>query len=246
MNIQKYSLVVLLLVMIFSSCSESTFEQNGEEQGYDYYPIVIGNEWIYEVDSTIYLQDGADVLKSISQVKEEITELLDPDGEKYIITKSVRKSDTDPWVVNDKFLVENDGEKLYKTELNRRFIKLVFPVREGKKWDGNVHFDSSADVDVFGNMLAVFEDWDYKIQQEVNAVEIANNTYNDVIRVEQSDSGNVGINYSRNYEQYAKGVGLIYRENNALSSQIKTPDVSWEDAAQEGFIIKYTLLSHNQ
>jgi len=130
MNIQKYSLVVLLLVMIFSSCSESTFEQNGEEQGYDYYPIVIGNEWIYEVDSTIYLQDGADVLKSISQVKEEITELLDPDGEKYIITKSVRKSDTDPWVVNDKFLVENDGEiclpflKIGITKFSKRSMQL--------------------------------------------------------------------------------------------------------------------------
>lgn len=243
MKLQKYSLI-LFAALMFANCSESTFEDSEEESGIDYYPIAIGNEWIYEVDSTIYLQDGDEILKSLIQVKEEITELLEPDGRKYIIAKSVRKQDTDPWVVNDKYLVENDGEKLYKTELNRRFIKLVFPVRDGKKWDGNIHFDSRAEVDVFGNMLPVFEDWDYEMQLESSAVEIADVSYSDVLRVEQSNQ-DLGIDYRRNYEQYAKGVGLIYRENITLHSQKKTPDVSWEDAAEEGFIIRHTLISHN-
>jgi len=231
---------LLTLFVSIMSCSESTFEPQDLEKGFEYYPLAVGNEWVYRIDSTIYLQDGNLILRDSAQIKEEITDKLDEDI--FIITKSTRKTADKPWQIIDTYTAENDGERLFKTENNRRFIKLVFPIRDNKQWDGNVHFDSDSDVDVFGNMLPIFENWEYEIESNDSPVTILDNSYSDVITVEQSDF-DFGIDYSRNYEQYAKGIGLIFRQNSFLSSQDKGPDQTWEEAAQEGYITTYQLIS---
>lgn len=239
-------LLLLLLIggsiFCISSCSESTFEENNEEQGYEYFPIALGNEWIYQVDSVVYQSGGAEINMSTSFVKEEITDIFDEAENSYVLTRSSRRSENSTWLVSDVYIVERDGTRAYRTENNRRFIKLTFPIRDGKSWDGNIFFDSDADIDVFGNQFPVYEDWEYEITVEANPLEILGQTYADVITVHHIDSDDQ-LQWSKSFEQYSKGLGLIYREHLFLDTNQLLSTEPWEEKAEAGFSIVQRLIS---
>jgi len=226
---------------IITSCSESTFEEGATEPGYDYYPLAIGNEWIYEVDSTIYSDLGVTVFESSSFRKEEITDTIATDH--YVLTQSSRKSADSPWRVTAVHSIRLTDEQLYRTEFNRRFAKLVFPVRDGRSWDGNASFDDRVVVDVLGNQLRLYEGWMYEMSIVPEAVTVLDNSYSDVIHIQQIDREDA-IVYSKSSERYAKGVGLISSSQTYLTApSVVSPD-PWPDKVEQGLIIETRLVSY--
>ena len=237
----SFTFLIGLLTFI-SACSESTFEEETEAEGYEYYPIALGSEWIYQVDSVVYQSGGAEILTSTSFVKEEITALFEEGDQSYVLTRSSRKSEDSPWLVSDVYTIERDEDRAYRTENNRRFIKLTFPIRDGKTWDGNIYFDAFETVDVFGNQFPVYEGWEYEMSVEEQPVDVAGQSYSDVITVNHVDRDDK-LSWSKSYEQYAKDIGLIYRAHLYLDTNQLQSTEPWEDKAEAGFTLEQRLIS---
>ena len=100
--------------------------------------------------------------------------------------------------------------------------------------------------------MEVFSDWDYTFSEMGLSVQQADLSFDEVITVQQADSDSA-TEYRFAKEQYAPGVGLIYREWFIADSQcnyccggVTSPSCQstiWEERAEEGFILKQTLLS---
>ena len=113
-------------------------------------------------------------------------------------------------------------------------------------WNGNKFIDEGTVISVAGESVTIFKNWLYEYRGTGESVEVGGQIYNDVVTVYQADEENL-IELRLSYEQYARGIGMIYREMKILDTQCILPceGETWEEKAEKGFIIRQTLREHN-
>lgn len=234
------------LILLFTACEES-IEVFDLPESKAYFPLEVGETMIYQVDSINYLNGGSVVDSVRSFVREEITERFeDVDGEEfYRLERSVRRNDADPWQIADVWLVSRSDEGAYRTEENLRFVKLVFPLTESRTWDHNAFIDDQQFVTVGGGeTLQMYRNWLSSVTTLGSTQVVEGQEFTDVAVVIHVDDENV---IERRYveEQYAKGVGLIYKEMMILDTQNTQSTGTWREKAEEGFIVRQQLIKRN-
>ena len=244
----KILLGIALLVTLFAACSKSTFEETNLEMGYEYFPLELGKYKIYQVDSVVYdtTGSGVTITNSSSYIQEEIVDtLLDNSGRlNYKIERSWRRETGDVWQLQDVWLTNRSDETAERIEENLRFIKMVFPLSVGKTWDGNIFIDQTTNISVAGETIEIFKNWLYEVASIGEMATVGSNTYDEVAEIIQADSENF-IELRSSREQYAKGVGMVYRKMSILDTQRIDENEPWESKAQKGFILTQWLLEHN-
>lgn len=191
--------------------------------GFNYFPTQVGATWIYHVDSLVY-DDNAGfttIDTFVYQYKEQIVgNFLDVSGQTgQLVNRFFRNADTLDWQ-------QVNSSSILKTELNvqkvienRRFVKLVFPLANGKKWNGNMYnslgeqeftvnsFDQPSTIGLtqFPLTLTVLQ------KEDINAIE-----------------------EMKQYEIYARNVGLVYALFDSINTQV---------GGSRGFRYRITLTS---
>lgn len=237
---------LLLSVCIFSmiSCGDNEVEIPDDSiLGFEYFPLDIGYEWVYSIDSVLIIQGGNGNINSSSFLKEEITELIsDIDGEKkYTVERSYKKDSISNWRVTGEWTVSMNKERAIRNEGNLSFIKMVFPAVNGTQWDGHVFFDDNVDFPVAADFMSVYKDWEYNI----NAVDprtISGTLYSDIIDVTHIDEITF-ISKRFSTETYARDLGLVERKMEIFDTQNGDESLPWLDRAQRGFQLTQTLVS---
>ena len=247
----KHGFIFLIIstIGLLLACGSETEDFGDGKFGYDYFPLELGKFWIYQVDSTIYDDEGATIINTTAQVKEEIVEqYTDEIGDEiFRIERFWRRNSSDLWQIRDVWTSFTSEAQAYKTEENLKFIKFIFPPSAGKRWDGNIFFDENVTLTVAGENLKVFKGWDEYRMESVDLPEVVGDvSYDNVATVLLTDDESLN-SIERRYalEKYARGVGLIYKEFEILDSQCSSCSASWLEKAEKGFILKQTLLEHN-
>ena len=139
-----------------------------------------------------------------------------------------------------------------RTEENLRFLRLIFPLDEGRSWDGHVYFDENREIEIAGERMQPFRNWNY----EVDALDVPGAvgafTFDSLLVVIEVDDNNA-IERRLSRVVYAKNVGLVEREQWILDSQYcnQTPPPSdcltlpWEQKAERGYILRQTVTGFN-
>jgi hypothetical protein len=253
---KRYLLILLaVLPLLLVSCQKEEVEKINLEFGYEYFPLDIGNTWIYEADSIIY--DPAVSTINIDTIhyfiRETITDTLrDNTGQLlYRIQYSERKKDQ-AWEPTFVYTSSIETTRAIRVENNLKFIKLVFPISVGEIWEGNAFIDPQTIVSVAGEPVQMFKDWTgYTLVQRLDRFSLQNTDYQNVIEVELSDSDN-SIELRKAKEYYAENIGLIYQELMILDTQcraccnfdrIECNNKAWTSRAERGFILRKKLLS---
>ncbi len=178
---------------------------------YNYFPVDIGHTWIYDVDSIGYDDNtGTTVIDSSNhyQYKETITEnFIDAEGKPaQKLARYYRRSDTNDWVSANTsiWVVSRDNLRAEKVQENVRFVKLVFPLSANSLWDGNM----------FNNLGRnnYFVDY-YDQPATVNGI-----YYDKTLKVRRDSSVNA-IEEIRQFEIYARNIGLIYFQSDSINTQ---------------------------
>ncbi len=212
----NHILVFLVVAGIVFSCAKKN-DPSLDDLGYNYYPIRIGDYFIYDVIDTSFQGLGSEIV-STYQVKEEIHEtVVVNDEERYQIYLYYKQPNEEwkeypdsNWTV---FLKEG---KLIRIEDNIRFVKLVFPLSVNKKWDGNIT-DTESDPQNYYTMKEINRPFSYDAQNFNETVSV----------VHYENSSALDDNYS--VEVFAKNVGMVYKEikvykyeqSNLLAKQIE-------------------------
>ncbi len=238
--------IFLFSVLFFSviSCGENEIETPDETIfGYEYFPLALGYEWIYSVDSVLIIQGGDNNIISSSFIKEELIEVIEDSEFKkeYKLQRSYRKDSLSQWQIKNIWITQRDDGRAIRSEGNISFVKLVFPAVDGTKWDGHIFFDDEKEFPVAAENLTVYRGWEYKINN-IGAKTIGGTLYPEVLDVSHIDEVTF-ISKRFSTESYAKGIGLVERKMEIFDTQDGNESLPWIERAEKGFQLTQTLVS---
>jgi hypothetical protein len=239
------SLLGILAIMGGMSCTKETEPVDESTFGYDFFPVTKGKSWIYASDSIIYDNGGTKIDTFFSFIKEEMGDsFIDEAGNTvYKLNRYFRRNATDVWSRTNTWTTYTDRTRAIRTEENLKFVKLIFPLKKGLRWDGNVFLDEDIKIDIAGESIEAYKNWKHKIE-EVNEKFSFKGTDVVAVKVNLVDDASI-IDRRKVTEYYGKGIGLLKKEMIILDSDGSRPNDPWEKKAQKGFIHTLTLIEVN-
>ena len=231
--------ILLAISVALSSCKKKKEPVTKPDLGEAYYPTTIGKYIVYDVDSIVFAEIGYDSTHYKYQIKEKIEEeYTDVQGRpalkmvRYIKKYNAATSYTAmPWTIKDVWQVNVSAKNVEVVEENVRFVKLIFPFKEGSTWNGN--------------SMNTLGEWEYtysymNIPESINSISFSN-----VLGVTQKNFRTL-ISNDYYIEKYAKDIGLVYREINDLDFDevvpLNTP--IFNIAKKKGIVYKLTVISY--
>ncbi|MDF1673748.1 MAG: hypothetical protein P1U41_09590 [Vicingaceae bacterium] len=216
-------LLIIFIGVILFSCKKDSEDYVQPDIGQGYAGMELGKYVVYDVDSFFYDDFTATIDTSMFKIKEVVAEsYIDLEGEEaFKINRYKKDNDTTSWLLKDVWSAKLTSTNFQKTEENVRFVKLVFPVREGAMWNGNSM-----------NNLSSRE---YEFLSIDASESIGGNSLKKVLTVNQLENLNL-IEQQQFLEKYAKSVGLVYKRNmDLVRDNLSSP---WR-----GYDVTYTLSS---
>ncbi|MBK9107375.1 MAG: hypothetical protein IPM92_03085 [Saprospiraceae bacterium] len=242
-----WSLLGAILLICQSCQSEDPEVLDPSIFGYDYYPIAIGKYWMYQTDSILYsLKSTVVVDTSRSFIREEVRDSFRDATNQLIYRLDVYHSrdSSQGWDLSGNFYVEANSLALNKRENGLTFVRLVFPAQRGTSWNGNVYIHPRTTILIGGESLEPFENW-YYIYDYINKSDtILGRVYSNTCQVTEVDDENI-IQKRYSIAKYAKGIGLIYKEQWLLDTQNTDTAIPFSKRAQKGMILTQRLLYSN-
>jgi hypothetical protein len=250
-----YWFLALSVAVALDSCKKQT-DTFATAPVVDYMPMQAGKYIHYRLDSTRYVNFGqSDTVISYDAKDLVDAEITDNEGRpSFRVIRYLRdpaSTDSTDYTPNMTYMVTPTRNVVELTEENLRYQKLKLPVTDGLTWKGNSYLPTTPFYAVY--QFSNDEDmdlWDYTYQDANQSVELNGNVYDSTVTVVQvADSSNVPIDFPeglayKNYwvEQYAKNIGLIYKEVAMWEYQ---PANAGNPSYFSGFGIKMTIIDHN-
>lgn len=227
----RYRLSILACaILLITSCKKD--DPVNVDVGYGYFPGEVGSWIIYDVDSTRW--DDFEVPMKVTNYKYQIKEViestfLDAEGRETLRWERYKwDTITDAWIIKDVWMANKTATTVEMVEENERFIKLIFPVKLTKIWDGN-----SANI---------LEEWDYQYTEVDVARTIGGLSFDSTLVVSQQDyDPYIFKDFFEEY--YAKNIGMIYRKG--LHWEKGNADTNW-NVDKYGFEYTMTINSYGK
>ncbi len=218
-------LLIMTAVLMAGGCEKKT--ETPVDMNYEYYPLKTGSYRIYQVDSIVWddFYNPPRIDSFSYKIKDVITEKIkDEDrNQVFYVERYVKRHDTLPWVINKAFTMQRDETGAMMTIDNQAFVKMIFPVKAGVKWDGNAY--NSMDED-FYEYTGIYE-----------PATVNGNEYNETVTVE-IESSNTLISNDLAYEIYAPNTGLIF-------TNVTTQELNYNTGQVEsGYSYTYKLAEY--
>lgn len=245
-NTYLIAFVFGMFMVTLGACGKNETDPLDDVQfGYNYFPVSLGNEWIYQTDSIIYsLQATVQIDSSRSFIREVVVDTFRDAVNHLIYRLNVfyAKDTSLGWELINSSFIESNALHLIKKENGLSFVRLVFPVLTNKAWDGNSMIQPKTSIAVRGELLVAYDDWYYRYKYVDKQELIGINLYDKVCKVVEVDEEDI---ISKRYSEarYARGIGLVFRELWILDTQNTNLSQSFRDRAEKGLILKQTLVS---
>lgn len=190
-----------MLAFVAISCDESFVTPDPEARGLNYYPLEVGNYRVYNVTDIKYQHNVA--TEERFQMREWVADsFLDQTNTlTYKIIRSIRPNAQSEWLDDSVMTLVKTNNHVILTKDNTKYVKLVFPVEEGKTWQPdmfNVRNYESGRKEV-ATYSAVDKPSESGAFEETVTVKQEGKFY----------SPDAGVDDRQ--EVYARGVGLVYR-----------------------------------
>ena len=199
--------------------------------GYDFFPLETGRFVEYEVSEIQYSLIAVPTTVSY-QLREVIREgFVNAEGlPSYRLERFRRGSVAQTWRLDSVWTARRETARAIRTENNIAYVKLLFPVQDGLRWNGNALNGYGPD--------------EYEISRPNQPLTINGQTFDQTLTVvQQADSSLVSL--ARRTEQYARHVGLIYKETTQLY-YCNTPDCLGKGKIDFGTQKIYRLRAHGK
>lgn len=237
--------VTSMVILGLTSCSDEVETIDAANFGYEFYPLATGKTWIFASDSIIIYNGGSRKDTVHSLIKEEVGDSFsDINGDTlYNLHRYFKRNETDEWQRINTWTTSKDKNRVVRTEENIRFIKMVFPVKSGLRFDANAFVDEDQKVQIAGELIEPYDNWNPRM--EATDLEWQ---YKDAkvksLFINLVDDSSI-IDRRKVHEFYGHGIGLLKKEMIVLDLDGNRPNDPWQTKAQKGFIHTLTLIDHN-
>jgi hypothetical protein len=192
----KISLLYFCMFFIISACQKQTpFTVSA---GYTYFPLQKGAFTEYEVSQTSYGLTNT-IITNTYYLKEKVGDsYTDLTGkESYHIERYKRTTNQQPWALDSVWTASLQADKALRNENNSIFVKMLFPLQKGLRWNGNLY--NSAGLDT------------YEVESMNKTTQVKDLRFDNTLIIKQKNDSSA-VSLDRRYEYYATNIGLIYRE----------------------------------
>jgi hypothetical protein len=179
--------------------------------GPDYFPLAVGQFFIYEVDSTAILFQEETTRHY--EVRHTVTDSFKTEEGYYAftITRSMRANEGSPWTAMPTWHARRTEREAILQEGNVPYVKLVFPLSANLVWNGN-ELNAMEGADNCGND-AIYKCDQYKLPENVMPyTTVTGLPFDETIFVEEGNDPDLIAVFDVRNSRYAKEVGLIERE----------------------------------
>ncbi len=238
-----FSILFVFCLALMTSCEEKT-ETLDLVKGLEYFPIEEGYWLEYQVDSVIYspLRTGGKDTVSL-QLREEFGDIFfDNEGREAItIERRVRNNTSKAWkdIIPTIWYAVRTEDQVERVEGDLRFMKLTFPVFEGRIWDGNTFLNTD------DPQLRDYRDWHYEYIEVAANSSVNGLNFAETLTVSQIDREDL-VNKTFAIETYAKDVGLIKKEEWILKRNDTNSSDDWPQRAETGYLTVTTLTDYKK
>ncbi|WP_338759742.1 hypothetical protein WAF17_12230 [Bernardetia sp. ABR2-2B] len=226
-NTTLYILFILSSLVALSSCKdEAPEEPNDITIGQSFYPTEKGQFQTFLVKQTRFALNETPVTTTY-QLKEVIGEEFEGEnGEKLNeVLRYVRPNGLEVFRLDSVFSVRKDENVVVKMEHNIPYVKLDFPIEEGKTWNGNL-FNTRPVKDY--------------LAQEINASKsIGGTTFPNTMTIIESQDSSL-VDKELRFEIYADEVGLVYKKTESLL-YCNQPECFGQKIIERGIISELTI-----
>lgn len=201
------NIYICVIGWILFSCSD-TLEPG--KIGFNYFPLEIDDYRIYQVQRIEYSL-FATTDTAHYQLKELVVDTFSTQSElNYILHRFKRDLSTDKWQLDSVWTSRRTQNHAIVVENNIPFVKMVFPIRLDKVWDGNLFNASPPD--------------EYQITEIGGSLETPAGTFVDNLTVFENNEPDTLIFQDIRQSIYALNVGLIYKNSSILDFCNTDPD----------------------
>jgi hypothetical protein len=247
----------LFALFLISACKEETAPPRDAEADLAYFPLELNQPKFFSLDSIVLFNTvrGIEYDTARLEVRETLVERFDAaDGtETFRGERWDRRLPDGQWRFSKTFTMSRNSLRTTRAEDNLSFTKLVFPLTEGKRWDGHTAFDDSRTFVIGGEFIEIYQGWDYRYVSINDPIAAGSSAINieGAVLIEQDATDNL-ITQSIAYEIYAPGIGLVERFIDSRRTQCRIccnatdtercSNLPWDEKAEKGFILKETFL----
>lgn len=199
MSIAPKRIHVFLFLLMVGSLVVSACKKTASEPAqffYNYYPTAVGTWVVYDVDSMYHDNLQSDTFHF--QIMEVVAETFTDDQGRATqrIERFHRVADTTSWVLRDVWFSNRTATTAEKVEENRRYVKLIFPVRRNDDWNGNAY--------------NIEDELEYNYEEAHEPYQLGTLAFDSTATILQAMNNNL-VDTFHQYEVYAAGVGMVER-----------------------------------
>ncbi|GAB3723402.1 hypothetical protein [Spirosoma lituiforme] len=221
--------VFLSLLGLVGSCQTSNDPPPDDSA---YYPLQTGDYWVYQVTEETYsLTSGATT--RVFQLQQKVGSSFTRNGQVFFqLEESTRQSEQNSWQVSAIRTVSKSLSEVVSQDNNAPTVSLLFPVTTTTSWNINTYNGLSDTLTLrYQNIGRPFATGTLSFDRTVAVVGPTDSTL---------------INLTKYQRVYAQNIGLVYRENTALSYCQSTPDCIGKGKIDSGTRQKWTLIASNR
>jgi hypothetical protein len=193
-------------LMVLQGCSSSDHLRIADQM---YFPLRVGNYQIYQVSETniqnINCNDPIPPAK-LYQLKTLVYDSVKnaTGGYSYLIHRYTRPDASQPWTDLDTWSAKITNSGVIVTVGNTPYVRLIFPLMNNTKWNGNLYNDLAEE--------------DYTLRNYGQSYQLlGGEKYSNTLTIVQSDNQDFFVFQDKRFEVYAGAVGLIYKETTQLT-----------------------------
>jgi hypothetical protein len=206
---RKALLLLVVLATFVAACDNKYKDPDPQAMGYDYYPIEIGSFRVYDVTDIRFRDNRGDT--SRFQMRERVdTSFYDQTSQLvYKVIRSIRPNDRSAWLDDSVMTVAKTERMVLLTKDNTKYVKLVFPVKEGNEWVGDIYNTRMAPSEVGVNVRHGKEVYSYSSVGSPYAN--GHRNFNNTVTVIQKINPDTSMGIDERFEVYGMGIGLAYK-----------------------------------
>lgn len=199
-NLHIRIICFLTLGLIFNSCKkEDVIIPFNPKEDFNYYPMNVGSYIEYDVEY-IFWNDFDHTIDTSNYVLREFIEsmVVNYTGDTlYRIERNTKDNSDSVWSVSRIWYSGYEDNFAFKVEENVKYVKLVVPVKENYKWEGNIFNDLESK-----SYSYIFID---------RPMQLNNLSFSKCAKILQDDFETL-INKDYEEEIFARNIGLIYKK----------------------------------
>ena len=233
-GVLRYNQIILLWLLLLGCQSRDI---RPKVTGTEYFPLKVNAFWIYTVSETTITQLGGQTNTGYELKVQAIDSVVSGGQVTYAWVRFTRTDSSKPWISLDTWSSRKDEFQAVVQEGNTSYIRLAFPLVDGKTWNGNA-LNNLGGSDQCAN--GSFHCDNFEVKDFMKRFEGSGISFADTATILENNSNDPIVKQDVRMAVYAKSIGLVYRETTILE-YCTVGSCIGKQIVENGSIMKQTL-----